>query len=488
MPRKYDEDILKEELEKFLKEIGKDYIPRTIESDKAIHDAVHGTQLFAPHEVALIDLPIVQRLRRISQTDVASLVFPTANHNRFEHSIGVATISGQMVKAIYKKCGKGLRDETEILNHVRLAALLHDVGHGPFSHLSEQLYEPKLQYIKKNNPVLRGGKPHEILSYFIIKSGYFQKFNKEIIKGVYGVDIDLDFVGEIVVGYVDKTKRPESAFAVDLINGAFDADKLDYILRDSYSTGLKLSLDIHRLFYTLNVIDVDGANRLSVDMSGVPALEQIIFNKMNLFSIVYHHQKIRAAGCQLRSIILKEKKLKTPVDFLKYDDGKILNLKNGGKNLNDFNNRALPARALLISKNTAVENSKITDLIELFKEQSEKNVFIEKIVNKLLEKGIKTSSEQIWIDLPEYPKFKEAKQCYILSQGAPNGRVLLGDIFPSDQWAKSFSANKWRGYVFADRKIINEVSKSAIEILETDGKYFNAQFNQYATSLCKLSR
>lgn len=143
-----------------------------------------------------------------------------------------------------------------IFNNCRVAAILHDCGHGPFSHLSEQIYGSQFNKIKKKNKVLRGASAHEILSYFIATSKPLKKFNKEIINGVYKIEIDLDFVGSMIVGYIDKKNKElnEYGYAVELINGAFDADKLDYILRDAHTTGIHMALDLPRLMHTLDVI------------------------------------------------------------------------------------------------------------------------------------------------------------------------------------------------------------------------------------------
>jgi len=261
---------------------------RTI-SPKVIHDSVHGTNIFYPHEVAFLDLPIIQRLRRISQTDVASFVFPAGNHNRFEHTVGVTSVAGKMVDSIYSKHNGILNnsDRDFIYNNCRIAAIFHDCGHGPFSHLSEQLYSSQFNGIKKSVSLFKGASAHEIISYHIATSKPVREFNEQTIKGVYGIDIDLDFVGAMIVGHIDKDNDGMWGFAVEIINGAFDADKLDYILRDAHATGIRMALDLPRLLYTLNVIlDRDNVRRLAIDISGVAALESIIFNKMMLTSTI----------------------------------------------------------------------------------------------------------------------------------------------------------------------------------------------------------
>lgn len=123
-----------------------------------------------------------------------------------------------------------------IYNHVRMAAIMHDCGHGPFSHMSEQIYEnfTDIKNIKPSNKKFAEGKAkaHEILSYFIVTSNAFKDFFSSEIASKYNVkNIDLELVGNMIIGYVDD---PKLAFMTNIINGAFDADKLDYIQRDGF--------------------------------------------------------------------------------------------------------------------------------------------------------------------------------------------------------------------------------------------------------------
>ncbi|MDR9755196.1 MAG: HD domain-containing protein [Thermacetogeniaceae bacterium] len=235
---------LKDKVEKYVKDYLKEYTPIKIRAPKVIHDPILGSNLFSAHEIAVLDLPLIQRLRRISQVDLASLVFPSANHNRFEHTLGVAVLAGKFVNSLRKSGGdnKLIREQLEkigwdfIYNHVRMAAIMHDCGHGPFSHMSEQIYEnfTDIKNIKPSNKKFAEGKAkaHEILSYFIVTSNAFKDFFSSEIASKYNVkNIDLELVGNMIIGYVDD---PKLAFMTNIINGAFDADKLDYIQRDGF--------------------------------------------------------------------------------------------------------------------------------------------------------------------------------------------------------------------------------------------------------------
>jgi len=284
---------IRDNIEKYVDHELTNYKPQRIRAPKVIHDTILGSNLFYPHEIAVLDLPLLQRLRRINQVDVVPLVFPSGNHNRFEHTLGVTVIAEKLAKALQvkisetKRSGKTPLIELEItddmIRHLRLAAIMHDCGHGPFSHISEDVYRwcRDLESERKRNPRLKGKRsPHEALSYLIVTSQAFRRFFEKNIEAEYGLNFDLNLVGDMIVGYIE---NPNKAFLIDVINGAFDADKLDYIQRDSHFTGIKMVLDVDRLFYTVDVIpDSNGRYRLSVDLTGVSTLEQIVFNKMML--------------------------------------------------------------------------------------------------------------------------------------------------------------------------------------------------------------
>lgn len=468
----------------------KDCKANIIKAPKVIHDSVHGTNIFYPHEITLLDLPIIQRLRRISQTDVASYVFPAGNHNRFEHTIGVTAIAGQMVDAIFLKHRDCLKqDKSFIFNNCRVAAILHDCGHGPFSHLSEHVYEKSFESIRQKNPILSGASAHEILSYYIATSEPLKEFNERIIKGIYEIEIDLDFIGEMIVGYIDKSQKSTYAYAIEIINGAFDADKLDYILRDSHSTGIRMALDLPRLMYTLDVIkDLDGLIRLAIDISGVSALEEIVFNKMMLTSALYHHHKVRAAGCILKDVFRFSDKFHLPVDYLNYTDDQVLNLDNVNEVIKShllmLKNRNVPKRAFCFSSRTLKRVSDLKNIMSALEDEDTRKAIIENIALYIEDNlNKKISKWHIWIDSPKTPKFKEATTCIIKSEGTEKNYLLLREVFPTDDWARAFSENKWQGFVYTLPEYCEEVSIASKYVFE---QVFEIEFNELSNRLCKI--
>ena len=220
---------------------------------KVIHDALWGTQHLNSCEVSVLNTPLLQRLRGIKQTAFSYLIFPSATHSRFEHTLGVLYQSNQLLTALCKtsKYQKILKDKIDL---VRMAALLHDCGHGPFSHSTEEIYKffPDMQSLIGPGGKHEGWNSHELLSYYIIKSKPFKLFfNKTTDK--YNKSIDINLVADIIVGAV---KDPLLKFVQDIINGPFDSDKIDYIFRDGHFSGLPLQIDLDRLWYSAQIADI----------------------------------------------------------------------------------------------------------------------------------------------------------------------------------------------------------------------------------------
>lgn len=163
---------------------------------KIIRDALHGYQILEPHEYLILDHPLMQRLRRIHQTALAYLVYPTANHTRFDHSLGCAKVAQNIGNRLIGG------DKTRV-RELRLAALLHDVGHTFFSHLSETIMQSHFRrdYIAlKKAPDFRqlDLSLSEMMSYLIVTSKLFAEFLDKIVHH-YHPNLDLDNVAKIII-------------------------------------------------------------------------------------------------------------------------------------------------------------------------------------------------------------------------------------------------------------------------------------------------
>ncbi|QNU67305.1 HD domain-containing protein [Ruminiclostridium herbifermentans] len=401
-------DIVKEYLSVHA---GTDY--HQFSEDKVINDPIWGCVKFNSWEIAIIDTPLFQRLRDIYQVGLGVFTYPAARHSRFEHSLGVVAIASRMIESLRnQKLGFINISDYEVMD-VRLAALLHDIGHCFYSHLSEAFYGtlPEFIMLQKyfNKKFGVKPKPHEIFSYIIINTDAFKAFlthnsilNSQYISASGTINDLMVRIGNMIIGVPNYGRRSEGkhgkkySFLTRIINGDIDADKLDYIKRDSYTSGLPLTFDIERLLYKITIREPENTNeyQLVVDIAGITAVEEITFSKLMLNNYIYHHQKVLATEVMAKDIALALMELnivKHPCDFLWYTDKTIEALVEDSRiPFNKYNcthdlgffvrrvkNRYLPKRCFEI-------NSRVLepDCTEIQKQEYEKE-YIEKCINEL---------------------------------------------------------------------------------------------------------
>lgn len=467
-----------------------------IQQSKVIHFAKTGTHKFERHEIAVIDTPIVQRLRYISQLGLAYSVFPTARHTRFEHSLGVSIMANKMFKAL---------DDSSQMNFIkynsqkkknyielRIAALLHDIGHGPFSHVSEIImseYEPIRHEAEE-----KGCKPHELLAYKILQTDQFQDFFDRLGK-TYKIEISPKTVAGYIIGSVENPEKDQ--YLADIINGQCDADKLDYIARDSNFSGVKLALNIDRLLLSLEVGEIPcyqgNIRKLMVSHKGMMPMEQILIAKIMLNYSIYLHQKVRAIDHMIIPLlrkIVKEKKeiagqsINTPLDFLKIDDYDILNFLSNDKQTNEIcrsiKMRKIFKRSLVISAKTIDKKENFSDLLADLIKYSENPQDMNNLNNALIERiGDDCTEFDVAIDLPKTPKIGEMTQKIIKVHD--NFISLSDDI--KNGWLESYLANKWKGHIFSNEKFRKRAQEKGIELFSDE---FGLTFNEYATKEARI--
>jgi uncharacterized protein len=230
-----------------------------------IRDPVHGYIGITDVEREVIDSPFVQRLRRIHQLAGAYLVYPGAVHTRFEHVVGAMHVAGRAAEVITG----GSRSGADEVQQVRLAALLHDVGHGPFSHV----YEEVLAGV--------GRTTHEDISQRIVRETSVGE-----ILGRQGFSAKK--MAELAVGKL--TRAPP--YLNEIISGGLSADLMDYLVRDSYFTGVEYGkVDIHRVIDSLQVAD----GHLAIDRAALYAFEALLLARYEMFKAVYFHRTVRAS-------------------------------------------------------------------------------------------------------------------------------------------------------------------------------------------------
>ena len=231
-----------------------------------IIDPIHDFIRVYEHELSVIDNPIFQRLRRIRQLSGAHLTYPAAQHTRFEHSLGVMHIASQAGHALYEK-GIVTTDDIEIL---RLSGLLHDIGHGPFSHLFEEIIqEKKISHEDFGKEIILKSDIGDDLS----KNG----FNKKLIAKVAFGDSKFQYLNEIV-------------------SGTLSADMMDYLQRDGYFTGAEhAKIDHKRITQSLDI----HKKKLALERSALYSFESMMHSRYQMFKAVYFHKTVRAAEVML---------------------------------------------------------------------------------------------------------------------------------------------------------------------------------------------
>ena len=362
-----------------------------------IIDPIHDFIRVYDFELEIIDNPIFQRLRRIRQLSGAHLTYPSAQHTRFEHSLGVMHIAGQAAQSLEEK-GILKKDNFEIL---RLAGLLHDIGHGPFSHLFEEIVQQKkFSHEDFGKELILRSKIGDILS----KNGYDKK---SITKIAFG-DSKFQFLNEIV-------------------SGALSADMMDYLLRDGYFTGAEhAKIDHKRLTQSLDVHN----KKLALEKSALYSFESMMHSRYQMFKAVYFHKTVRAAEVMLlEALRLSDDEFGFTSfnmdEFVKLTDEHVLSLllssnstklKRAKKLAEDYQNRKLLKcvyERILTSK-TILQKAKTDE------------------IRKSIARKSKVDENEVFVDssvtpsIPLAPSKKESKQIILISQ--ENGKSQAQEL------------------------------------------------------------
>ena len=264
-----------------------------------IRDPVHGFIYRDSHERDIIDTKVFQRLRSLHQLALAHLVYPGATHTRFDHSLGAFHVAGGLADALVQS-----KSDQRL---VRLAVLLHDIGHGPFGHAGEPILK------KHSSPSVFEGKQeskiHELISAKII-------LEDEELKRFLSDSERENIVGLLAGSFGD-------TYLHEIVSGPIDADKQDYLMRDSHFTGVKYGIyDQERLKNTLRVHEDNEERMLAISIDGLHTLEQFVLAKYYMTTQVYRH-RIRLITDQMLqraiSLGIEEDKIGWLRDLYSYD-------------------------------------------------------------------------------------------------------------------------------------------------------------------------
>ncbi len=259
---------------------------------KTIRDPIHGTILLSEPELELIDTPQMQRLRHIKQNGLCYLVYPAMNSTRFEHSLGVMHLAGLVAEHI------NLEDEEK--ETLRVAGLLHDIGHCAFSHTSDDI-------------LAKMGYSHEENSSRIITETEISDILKE--NGMEPKRISWLINGKGNLGKI--------------ISSEIDIDKMDYLIRDSYYAGVAYGvIDLERIIYGIKMVD----NELVIKRDSLEAVESLLISRNMMYQTVYRHHTKRIVESMFRHALssLMDKELRYE-EFIKMDDIDLISkLRNSG--------------------------------------------------------------------------------------------------------------------------------------------------------------
>ena len=340
-----------------------------------IRDPVHGYIYVNELECKIIDSPVFQRLRKIRQLGTAHLTYPGALHTRFEHCIGSMYLA--------KRAANHLKSQEiineDMSNELSIAALLHDIGHGPFSHLFEEvLHEKGMTHENITDRIIRETEIADILSRFGVN---VKKFSN------------------LCVG----TSKNHPRFMNDIIAGFLSVDSMDYLLRESYFSVLEYGIvDVHRI---IDAYEIAG-KKLAINKDSVYALESLMLARYEMFRAVYFHKSVRASAVMIiRAMNLSDEELHFTNldnldDFLQLTDERILyNISN--INSNSENSRL--AKKLVIDYTNRKMLKLVFEKIVLGKDKFSTKIFAqrkfrENLAEEIAEKS-KIPKSHIFIDV-----------------------------------------------------------------------------------------
>jgi len=375
---------------------------------KSIQDSVHGVIPIPSWVVEIIDTPQFQRLRRIKQLGFANLVYPGANHTRFEHSLGTYFITSRLVQR--------LNANEDLKMELLTSALLHDICHPPFSHSSDRIIR---EYLKTS---------HENLAKFL-----------------KGSEVE-DVLSDLGLSLKRITQHVQGKSAYNVINGEIDADRMDYLVRDSYYTGVAYGVfDISRLLETLKF----EGERVVIDEKGLRAAESLLISRFMMYPTVYFHHVCRIARKMYEKALercIVDGNLKA-IDIIKMDDCEIIAFfkSSGGyvrEMMERINERRLFKRAIYVGRDRI-------------------GVDVNRITEKRAEMEISNLSgveeEKIIVDIPPLEDAKETSAIVRLEDRT----MKLEECSPIVRALKDAEKDSWMMGIYTTKENIDRIAEAA---------------------------
>ncbi|XP_032362898.1 deoxynucleoside triphosphate triphosphohydrolase SAMHD1 [Etheostoma spectabile] len=290
-----------------------------MDDSKVFNDPIHGTVKLDPLLIKIIDTPQFQRLRNIKQLGGAYFVYPGASHNRFEHSIGVAHLAGQLVEALRARQPELISDRDVLC--VKIAGLCHDLGHGPFSHLYDQMFIPKVPPGPLGDKMAKWKHEEASVEMFnhLVKSNNLKLDELKLPE-------DMDFIREMINGPKDpkggkkkpdavewpyKGRTKEKSFLYEIVanewNG-IDVDKFDYFVRDCHHLGMKNNFDHLRFIQFARVCEVEKRKHICSRDKEVNNLYDMFYTRNCLHRRAYQHRVNKIIEYMIAEAFLKADK------------------------------------------------------------------------------------------------------------------------------------------------------------------------------------
>ncbi|PIU00618.1 MAG: hydrolase [Bdellovibrionales bacterium CG10_big_fil_rev_8_21_14_0_10_45_34] len=284
-----------------------------------IRDPVHGSIELTPVEGAIVDSPFFQRLREIKQLGFGEYSYPGATHNRYIHSLGVCHLAGEAFDVIFRGFSfKVKQNKWKFRQALRLAALLHDIGHGPLSHTSEECMPLKSELGFPG----KGKADHEDYTQKII-------LDSELTQVIEGNFVDIP--PSAVACLLSPTLACDSIFFIDdgldfrpilsqLVSSELDVDRMDYLVRDSYFCGTDYGkIELEWLISNLNYHLIENKLHLAINRGALYTFDDFLISRHHMYLMVYfHHKAIVFDEMLLKYLTSKDCDYHIPADLSRY--------------------------------------------------------------------------------------------------------------------------------------------------------------------------
>jgi len=459
---------------------------------KKIFDPIYGLIELNEIENKIIDTPLFQRLRYIKQLGLAHYVYPTVNHTRFSHSLGVFHITAKICSILQQQNSNLFNDH--IIKNLKMAALLHDIGHFPFSHVLEfdendNSFNDLPDYFKKN---------HEVFGKYLIEKSYL----KDILEKN---DYDIDLIENLIIG----SDIGENPILNNIIKWELDADRLDYLIRDSFFSGIKYGpIDLN---YLINNYRIYEDNKLVINEKASRSIENFLIARFSLYDRLYTHKTSSFFEFLLKKIsktLLIKKDYPSFYNWKEIDE--IIQEQDDSKKLFEltdihlFNTMYNKYRDLKNKKN---QDKKLLRNLEaiLFRKKnfkikyyqvitSHKIGIIESIIfriQKEIENLMNEYKEDIFIDIPQH-RFTHYESVFYPAMGLDDEKIQ--DIVEQELksiWILSKDSNskpklfyEWEGSYF--RQLRNFKNIKCLIFIDKNNNELNKQFNEYNDKIEKI--